>query len=201
MVNFRTALMPVLPVDGTDGALAGRVWRPGVGPAVVAIRAEGVVDVTATFATMRDLGEAADPAAALRHWHGMLETHGGLYLTVFMPYAELLGDLPENAWYPDHQVILPDGREGRLETRHRLDRQRQLLHREHRYSLSGTPPTTHQSRQTIRWIEHEEMLTLLAQAGFQLNRYSLDFADHPPATHPDDSEFDGILTYQASRIG
>ena len=144
---------------------------------------------------------AADPAAALRHWHGMLETHGGLYLTVFMPYAELLGDLPENAWYPDHQVILPDGREGRLETRHRLDRQRQLLHREHRYSLSGTPPTTHQSRQTIRWIEHEEMLTLLAQAGFQLNRYSLDFADHPPATHPDDSEFDGILTYQASRIG
>ena len=38
-----------------------------------------------------------DPAATLRHWHGLLENHGGLYLTVFMPYAELLGDLPENA--------------------------------------------------------------------------------------------------------
>ena len=144
---------------------------------------------------------AGDPAAVLRHWHGMLETHGGLYLTVFMPYAELLGDLPENAWYPDHQVTLPDGREGRLETRHRLDRQRQLLHREHRYSLAGTPPATHQSRQTIRWIEHEEMLALLAQAGFQLDRYFLDFADHPATTHPDDTEFDGILTYQASRLG
>jgi len=56
-----------LPVDGTAGALAGRIWRPDVqGPSVVAIRADGVHDVTATFATMRDLCEAADPAAALR---------------------------------------------------------------------------------------------------------------------------------------
>ena len=144
---------------------------------------------------------AEDPAAALRHWHGMLETHGGLYLTVFMPYAELLGDLPENQWYPDHQVVLADGREGRLETRHRLDRPHQLLHREHRYTLSGSPPTTHESRQTIRWIEHEEMLTLLAQTGFRLDGYVLDFDAKGAPTHPDDTDFDGIVTYQASRIG
>ena len=67
MVSFRDAIAPVLPVDGTAGALAGRVWRPEVeGPSVVAIRAEGVIDISATFATMRDLCEAADPAAALR---------------------------------------------------------------------------------------------------------------------------------------
>ena len=56
-----------LPQDGTTGALAARVWRPDVdGPAVAAVRADGVYDVTPTFPTMRDLCESADPAAALR---------------------------------------------------------------------------------------------------------------------------------------
>ncbi len=57
----------VLPGDGTAGALAGRVWHPGHGgPVVVAVRAEGVFDVSARFPTMVDLTEAPDPAAALR---------------------------------------------------------------------------------------------------------------------------------------
>jgi fumarylacetoacetate (FAA) hydrolase family protein len=56
-----------LPTDGYAGALAGRVWRPEVeGPSVVAIRADGVFDVTAEFPTMRDLCETVDPAARLR---------------------------------------------------------------------------------------------------------------------------------------
>src|SRR5579872_4363973 len=55
-----------LPADGYAGALAGRVWRPDVdGPSVVAIRADGIFDITKSFATMRDLCETADPAASL----------------------------------------------------------------------------------------------------------------------------------------
>ena len=35
----------VLPQDGTSGTLAGRVWLPeAAGPAVVAVRGEGVFD-------------------------------------------------------------------------------------------------------------------------------------------------------------
>ena len=61
----------ILPLDGYAGALAGRAYRPDLGgPAVVAIRAEGVFDVTAQFPTMRDLGETADPASALRAARG-----------------------------------------------------------------------------------------------------------------------------------
>jgi fumarylacetoacetate (FAA) hydrolase family protein len=57
----------ILPRDGFAGALAARVHRPDLGgPAVAAVRAAGVFDVTADFATMRDLAEQADPAAALR---------------------------------------------------------------------------------------------------------------------------------------
>jgi SAM-dependent methyltransferase len=178
---------------------------------------------------------AEEPEEVLRHWHSLLENHGGLYLTVFMPYAELLGDLPENTWYPDHQATLPDGSEGRLETRHRLDHGKQLLHREHRYSLSGTrveqssrlfrssgfqpeqtstagrmpavrdgqdahPPQTHESKQTIRWIEHGEMLSLLRRTGFRLEKFLLDFASDEVACDPDETDFDGILTYHAVRV-
>ncbi|MEO5913214.1 MAG: class I SAM-dependent methyltransferase [Luteolibacter sp.] len=140
-----------------------------------------------------------DPEKTLRHWHGLLENSGGLYLTVFMPYAELLGDLPENEWYEDHRVTLPDGREGLLETRHTLDQEKQVVEREHRYTLTGDPPQTHTSKQSIRWIEHQEMISLLAQCGFRVERFFLDFDPRRVVSDPDRVDFDGILTYLAVR--
>jgi fumarylacetoacetate (FAA) hydrolase family protein len=71
MPALRDALQPMLPDDAAAAVLAGRVWRPDVaGPSVVAIRDGGLVDVSATFPTMRDLCEADDPAAALRDANG-----------------------------------------------------------------------------------------------------------------------------------
>jgi fumarylacetoacetate (FAA) hydrolase family protein len=56
-----------LPADAYAGALAARVWRPEVdGPAVVAVREDGVFDISAAYPTMRDLCEAPSPAEALR---------------------------------------------------------------------------------------------------------------------------------------
>ena len=55
----------LLPEDGTSGTLVGRVWLPQLnGPAVVAVRADGVFDVTARFATVSALCEEADPKAS-----------------------------------------------------------------------------------------------------------------------------------------
>jgi fumarylacetoacetate (FAA) hydrolase family protein len=63
----------VLPRDAASAALAGRIWRPDVaGPSVVAVRPEGVFDITRVFATVRDLCEADDPASALRQAKGEL---------------------------------------------------------------------------------------------------------------------------------
>jgi fumarylacetoacetate (FAA) hydrolase family protein len=60
-----------LPADGYAGTLAGRVWRPQVeGPSIVAIRADGIFDVTDSFPTMRDLCETRDPAASLQAAQG-----------------------------------------------------------------------------------------------------------------------------------
>jgi fumarylacetoacetate (FAA) hydrolase family protein len=55
-----------LPTDGTAGTLVGRVHRSDLGgPSVVAIRQDGVFDISKSFATMRDLCESADPAAGV----------------------------------------------------------------------------------------------------------------------------------------
>jgi fumarylacetoacetate (FAA) hydrolase family protein len=57
-----------LPADGCAGTLVGRVWLPGApaGPAVVAIRADGVYDLTPLVPTMSELCNAADPVALAR---------------------------------------------------------------------------------------------------------------------------------------
>jgi fumarylacetoacetate (FAA) hydrolase family protein len=86
-----------LPQDGTAGALVGRVWRPEVnGPAVVAIRDEGVVDITRSFPTVRDLCETDDPAGSLRGAQG--ERIGGL--------DEVLANTPADARDPAKPWLL-----------------------------------------------------------------------------------------------
>jgi len=59
-------LRACLPDDGTAGTLVGRVWLPGAhaGPAVAAIRADGVFVLSSRFATMSDLLDEAEPARA-----------------------------------------------------------------------------------------------------------------------------------------
>ena len=61
----------ILPDDGFAGALVARVWRPDAdGPAIVAVRSDGVFDISAHHPTMRDLCEASAPAEALRSAQG-----------------------------------------------------------------------------------------------------------------------------------
>ncbi len=75
-----------LPQDGTAGALAGRVWRPDVeGPSVVAVRADGVYDISRHAPTMRDLAERTDAATIVKSGAG--ERIGAL--------GEILANTPE----------------------------------------------------------------------------------------------------------
>ena len=61
----------ILPEDAGSAALAGRAWRPELqGPSVVAVRPDGVFDVSAAFPTCSQLAAAPDPAGALRQAPG-----------------------------------------------------------------------------------------------------------------------------------
>jgi fumarylacetoacetate (FAA) hydrolase family protein len=71
MATVRLSESATLPNDRHAGALAGRIWRPDVGgPSVVAIRTDGVYDVSAAFPTSSELCETSNPATALRAAQG-----------------------------------------------------------------------------------------------------------------------------------
>jgi fumarylacetoacetate (FAA) hydrolase family protein len=57
-----------LPADGTAGTLVGRAWVPGAvpGPSVVAIREDGVFDLSRSAPTMTELLDGVDPVALAR---------------------------------------------------------------------------------------------------------------------------------------
>jgi SAM-dependent methyltransferase len=82
-----------------------------------------------------------DPATALERFAAMLDDHGALYLSTFTPLAEILGALPENDWYPDHQTLLDDGQLATIHTMHQIDREKQILHRQHRYESPANNST------------------------------------------------------------
>src|SRR5215207_2271584 len=74
VISRRIPTMPIatdaafiLPDDFAGAALMGRIWRPDLaGPSVVAIRQDGVFDITEDFPTASQLAAVADPARALR---------------------------------------------------------------------------------------------------------------------------------------
>ncbi|MBB5753516.1 fumarylacetoacetate hydrolase family protein [Prosthecomicrobium pneumaticum] len=82
-----TAASFALPEDADAATLVGRVWRPEIGPSVVVLRDGALVDISGSFATVRDLCETADPAAAARAAGG--ETIGTL--------ADILAATPRTA--------------------------------------------------------------------------------------------------------
>ncbi|TQS42060.1 fumarylacetoacetate hydrolase family protein [Cryptosporangium phraense] len=85
-----------LPVDAGAATLVGRVWRPGLGPSVVAVRDGSLVDVTSTFPTVRELTETENPAAELRKAEG--EALGTL--------DDVLANTPPESRDPEHPRLL-----------------------------------------------------------------------------------------------
>jgi len=67
----KMTIAATLPAAGYDAALAGRVWDPEVGgPCVVAVRADGVFDLTETCPTMSALTAHDDAVALIRSGAG-----------------------------------------------------------------------------------------------------------------------------------
>jgi fumarylacetoacetate (FAA) hydrolase family protein len=62
--------LSMLPLDAQRALLVGRVWRAGIGPAVVALRDGQLVDISMHGATMAGLLERADAAEIVRNAPG-----------------------------------------------------------------------------------------------------------------------------------
>lgn len=139
----------------------------------------------------------SDPIAAVHRIAQMLPAGGGLYFSVFYPWAELEKELPENEFYPDHALALPDGKRAELKTKYSLDRQGQILTRTHRYELQagGELKQEHTSTQVIRYCTEEDWEHLLDATGFEVKKRIFDFEPQGG----EDEETAGVTTYLAVR--
>lgn len=114
-----------------------------------------------------------------RHLH----PGGGLYITTFIPWAEITGELEEGEEFLDHETYFPNGNIARCYTRFQIKRISQQLIREHRYEISsedGKVLETSDSTHHLTWLWPREIQKLLTDAGFTICKTVGDFqADAP----------------------
>ena len=108
----------------------------------------------------------------LRQLRAITKEQGGLYLTLFIPWAEILDELEIDTWHLDKEATLPTGQPARCFTKHSIQRLTQELHREHRYETSDS---THLSQQTLQWYFLPEIINMLENGGWEFQSYHADF--------------------------
>lgn len=108
-----------------------------------------------------------------------------LYLTIFMPWAEICGELEEGEWYKDHEAKRADGSVAQCRTQFEIDRTRQQLKRKHRYSLKAAngKKETSESEQLLRWYSYQEMMLLLRNTGWKVGRTLFDLDESADSTN------------------
>lgn len=121
---------------------------------------------------------AENPLAVLQHLSSLLVNGGALYVTNFIPLAEIQGELPENVWYEDHRITLADDSTAIMSTKHQIDRLSQRLVREHHYQCfdsHGMLDNEFHSQQKLQWFYRVPWKKMLEQAGFAIVRQYGDF--------------------------
>jgi SAM-dependent methyltransferase len=138
--------------------------------------------ITIPAFTLQLLSPGAIPEL-LSNIHQHLHPGGGFYLTTFIPWAEITGELEEGEWFLDQETQLPDGNTARCHTRFQIKRLSQVLTREHRYEIlspSNKVLETSTSTHHLTWYWPREMRKLLDDAGFTIAQTIGDFdPDHP----------------------
>jgi len=131
----------------------------------------------------------------LTHLRTRCSNNPKLYLTTFIPWPEITGELEEKTWNLDKEMSLPDHATARCETNHTIDRLNQIIHRKHRYTLTpanGQNTKTHHCSQTLRYYNLPELTDMLQQTGWKIEKTITDL----DPTHLDTDAH--ILTIQAS---
>ncbi|MFT6862467.1 MAG: hypothetical protein ACJAVK_001025 [Akkermansiaceae bacterium] len=112
-----------------------------------------------------------------------------LYLTLFFPWAELSGGLPQNTWYFDRKITLPSGEIGELETRHRIKEQTGSLVRKHRYTskdAAGKIMQQEETEQRLRFFTDVALKKLLKKTGWKVEKEIINLGDGDGDGNEDD---------------
>ena len=107
-----------------------------------------------------------------------LHPGGGLYITTFIPWAEITGELEDGEWFLDQETKLTDGNTARCHTRFEIKRLSQELRREHRYEIVSAQNkvlNTSASTHHLTWYFPREMTKLLIESNFTIQQIIGDF--------------------------
>lgn len=107
-----------------------------------------------------------------------LQPGGGLYLTTFIPWAEITGVLEPGTWFTDQKATMEDGNKARCKTRFQIQRLSQQLNREHQYKIvspKGKVLERSESTQELTWFWPRELTMILHHAGFEVKQLISDF--------------------------
>ena len=122
-------------------------------------------------------------SSVLANIHQHLHPGGGLYLSTFIPWAEITGELEEGSWYLDQEATTPEGNSARCYTSFEIRRISQILSREHRYEIVDDKNKVLEkstSVQQLTWFWQREMALLLQHAGFTIQQVIGDFTPYLP---------------------
>ena len=135
----------------------------------------------------------------LSQMHGYTTPDAQLYLTLFIPWAEIAGELNEGDWYVDHEAKLgPDKKiQAQCKTKFTINRLCQTLSRKHLYTVThpNGNKQQHRSSQDLQWYSYPELQLILNANGWQVNQLITDLQPNK-APHPDAH----ILTITATKI-
>ncbi|MFC4994634.1 class I SAM-dependent methyltransferase [Rubritalea tangerina] len=101
-----------------------------------------------------------------------------LYLTTFIPWAEITDELECDTWNLDKQSPYKNSSLALCHTRHSINRVEQSLHREHHYSIQdarGATTAEYKTEQSLQWYLLPELRSLLNLAGWSLESWHADF--------------------------
>ncbi len=133
----------------------------------------------------------------LTNIHQHLHPGGGLYITTFIPWAEITGELEEGEWFPDQDTELHDGNIARCHTRFQVERMSQRLTRDHRYEIVTSDHQLLESSESthhLNWFWPNELSRILNSAGFTVDRLISDF--NSTSSFDENSQ---IVTFYCSR--
>ena len=133
--------------------------------------------------------------------HNYTTPDAQLYLTLFIPWAEIAGELSEGDWYVDHEAKLGDKDQAQTKaqckTKFTINRLHQTLSRKHLYTVThpSGEKQQHRSKQEIHWYSYPEIQLILSANGWKTDQLITDLE---PDTAPNPDAH--ILTIIASKL-
>lgn len=120
-----------------------------------------------------------DPQIVFDKARELLAEQGSLYFSFFIPWSEIVGEIPEGDWLVDDQITLPSQQKARCMVNFDLDRVRQKLVRHHRYELLEKKKVVDKTEtvQEIRYYTLPEIELLIEKYGCSLQDVSYEFSD------------------------